>query len=184
MALNAEELSEPSGSAKLREAIGVQREHEGTDLFPAGIVAGTGDGQAQQARFGADGALYCVRDDDGFANVYRNDEPVVREPFEHAEATWGPGQRSFAISPDGTRLVYNRNESGFGRLVVVDLAKTDEQRQAQVELERKQAEYCKVHYEDAKTRGDETAVNAEGPLGPCRPSVLTAIKKWNASDSE
>jgi hypothetical protein len=52
------------------------------------------------------------------------------------------------------------------------------------ELERKQAEYCKVHYEDAKTRGDETAVNAEGPLGPCRPSVLTAIKKWNASDSE
>jgi len=52
------------------------------------------------------------------------------------------------------------------------------------ELERKQAEYCKVHYEDAKTRGDETAVNAEGPLGPCRPSVLTGIKKWNASDSE
>jgi hypothetical protein len=52
------------------------------------------------------------------------------------------------------------------------------------ELERKQAEYCKVHYEDAKTRGDETALNAEGPLGPCRPSVLTAIKKWNAGDSE
>jgi hypothetical protein len=54
---------------------------------------------------------------------------------------------------------------------------------SQAELERKQAEYCKVNYDDAKTRGDETtALNAEGPLGPCRPSVLSSIKKWNADD--
>ena len=34
-------------------------------------------------------------------------------------------------------------------------------------------------------RGDEsTALNAEGPLGPCRPSVLNSIKKWNSSDVE
>jgi hypothetical protein len=53
------------------------------------------------------------------------------------------------------------------------------------ELERQQAEYCKVNYEQAKARGDDaTASNAEGPLGPCRPSVLTAIKKYNAGDSE
>lgn len=51
------------------------------------------------------------------------------------------------------------------------------------ELERQQAEYCKVNYEDAMTRGDETtALNAQGPMGPCRPSVLTAIKKWNSGD--
>jgi hypothetical protein len=54
---------------------------------------------------------------------------------------------------------------------------------SQAELERKQAEYCKVNYEDAKGRGDETtALNATGPLGPCRQSVLSSIKKWNAGD--
>lgn len=53
------------------------------------------------------------------------------------------------------------------------------------EMERKQAEFCKVNYDQAMGRGDETtALNAEGPLGPCRPSVLNSIKKWNASDSE
>ena len=54
---------------------------------------------------------------------------------------------------------------------------------SQAELERRQAEYCKVNYDDAKTRGDETtALNAEGPLGPCRPSVLSSIKKLNSGD--
>ena len=53
------------------------------------------------------------------------------------------------------------------------------------ELERKQAEYCKVNYEQAMGRGDETtALAAEGPLGSCRPSVLNSVKKWNSGDSE
>lgn len=53
------------------------------------------------------------------------------------------------------------------------------------EQERQQAEYCKVNYEQAMARGDETtALNAVGPLGQCRPSVLTGIKKYNAGDSE
>jgi hypothetical protein len=56
--------------------------------------------------------------------------------------------------------------------------------ESKAELERKQAAYCKVNYDDAKMRGDDaTALNAVGPLGPCRPSVLNSIKKWNASDS-
>ncbi len=53
----------------------------------------------------------------------------------------------------------------------------------QADLERQQAEYCKKNYEDAKAHGDETAADlATGPLGPCRGSVLTAIKKWNNSE--
>ena len=56
---------------------------------------------------------------------------------------------------------------------------------SQQELERKQAEYCKVNYEQAMGRGDETtALAAEGPLGPCRPSVMNSIKKWNSSNAE
>jgi hypothetical protein len=54
---------------------------------------------------------------------------------------------------------------------------------SQEELERKQAEYCKVNYEQAMARGDETtALNAAGPLGPCRPSVLNSVKKWNSEE--
>jgi hypothetical protein len=52
------------------------------------------------------------------------------------------------------------------------------------ESERQQAAYCKEHYEDPKMRGDDSVDSVEGPLGPCRPSVLGAIKKWNSGDSE
>jgi hypothetical protein len=56
--------------------------------------------------------------------------------------------------------------------------------ESKAELERKQAAYCKINYDDAKMRGDDaTALNAVGPLGPCRPSELNAVKNWNASDS-
>ena len=49
-------------------------------------------------------------------------KPVVPEAFEHGDPSWGPGQRSFAWSPDGTRIAFNRNEGGFGRLCIADVA--------------------------------------------------------------
>lgn len=60
---------------------------------------------------------------------------------------------------------------------------------SQAEKQRQQDEYCKVNYEQAKARGDDNADLAEGPLGPCKGSVLTALKKWqnggeDASDDE
>jgi hypothetical protein len=53
---------------------------------------------------------------------------------------------------------------------------------SRAELEAKQAEYCKVNYDNVKARGDDSADSATGPLGPCRKSVLTAVKKWNGDD--
>ena len=53
---------------------------------------------------------------------------------------------------------------------------------SQAELERQQQAYCREHYELAKARGDNDAEQAAGPLGPCRTSILTAIKKWNEGD--
>jgi hypothetical protein len=53
---------------------------------------------------------------------------------------------------------------------------------SRAELEAKQAEYCKVNYDNVKARGDDSADSAAGPLGPCRKSVLTAVKKWNGDD--
>ena len=76
----------------------------------------------QQARRASDGALLTIRDDDGWLNVWRGDQPLVAEPFEHGGPTWGPGQRSYAVSPDGAAVAFTRNERGFGRLCVVDRA--------------------------------------------------------------
>src|SRR5581483_11922672 len=99
-------------------------------LAPAGppeIVAG-GDGRIAcgQPRFSPAGdALGYVGDGTGWMNVWvagpdgQGARPVLEEPAEHAEPTWGPGQRSWAWAPDGSPAVaLCRNEGGFGRLVV------------------------------------------------------------------
>lgn len=87
---------------------------DGTSTRAAGAI--------QQPRRLPDGSAICVRDDTGWLNVWRDDAPLVDEPFEHAGPSWGPGQRSFAWSPDGSRVAFTRNERGFGRLCVVDVA--------------------------------------------------------------
>ncbi len=79
-------------------------------------------GALQQPRIMPDGTGLCVRDDTGWNNVWLGDAPLVDEPFEHAGPTWGTGQRSFAASPGGDRVAFTRNEGGFGRLCVVDVA--------------------------------------------------------------
>jgi dipeptidyl aminopeptidase/acylaminoacyl peptidase len=75
----------------------------------------------QQPRHLYDGRSLCVRDDTGWLNLWIGDEPLLDEPFEHAQPPWGMGQRSFASSPDGSQVAFTRNESGFGRLCVVDI---------------------------------------------------------------
>lgn len=87
------------------------------------LVAG-GDGvQVQQPRFSPDGrALAFLSDEGGWLNLTVLDlatgaSHVLAEEREHGGPTWGPGQRSFAWSPDGASLVVARNEDGFGALV-------------------------------------------------------------------
>jgi dipeptidyl aminopeptidase/acylaminoacyl peptidase len=79
----------------------------------------------QQLRHLPDGRGLSVRDDTGWLNVWAGDEPLVAEPYEHAGPTWGMGQRSFAASPDGGQVAFARNEAGFGRLCVVEVATGD-----------------------------------------------------------
>ncbi|MGE0025406.1 MAG: hypothetical protein AB7S70_17425, partial [Hyphomicrobium sp.] len=58
-------------------------------------------------------------------------------------------------------------------------------KESRQDLERRQAEYCKTNYELPKAHGDDTtADNAVGPLGPCKPSVLTAITNWTGGGDE
>ncbi|MGH9165908.1 MAG: S9 family peptidase, partial [Acidimicrobiales bacterium] len=91
-------------------------------------VAGGPGVSVQQPRFSPDGSrLGYVSDAGGWANLWVADasgggaRPLVEEAWEHAGPTWGCGQRSWAWSPDGSAVVFDRNEAGFGRLCVVDV---------------------------------------------------------------
>ena len=95
---------------------------ERIDLTTGTRPAIVGSGSIQQPRSTPAGGLLCVRDDTGWSNIWLDDRPLVDEPFEHAGPTWGMGQRSFASSSDGARVAFTRNEAGFGRLCVVDVA--------------------------------------------------------------
>jgi dipeptidyl aminopeptidase/acylaminoacyl peptidase len=99
-----------------------------TGSGPTGAMGEPGV-QIQQPRFapaGSDLAYVCDRS--GWLNLWvfgpdrPGEQPVVDEPHEHAGPTMGSGQRSFAWSPDGARLAFNRNEDGFGRLCIVTVA--------------------------------------------------------------
>jgi dipeptidyl aminopeptidase/acylaminoacyl peptidase len=105
-------------------------------LAPVGApygVAGGEDGGGRvacgQPRFSPSGdSLAFVCDRTGWMNLWVADaegkaaRPLLDEPYEHAEPTWGAGQRSYAWASDGSALALCRNEGGFGRLVVVPLA--------------------------------------------------------------
>jgi len=92
------------------------------------VVAGGVDLACQQPRWSAAGDLGFVCDGHGFANVWvvpageGKARSLVEEPFEHGEPAWGPGQRSWAWSPDGRGVAFCRNEAGFGRLCVAEVA--------------------------------------------------------------
>ena len=88
-------------------------------------VVGGGAVAASQPRFSPDGAqLAFVSDAQGWPALWvadpdgANARVVLAEHREHAEPAWGPGQRSFAWSPDSSELAWCRNEDGFGRLVI------------------------------------------------------------------
>jgi hypothetical protein len=55
---------------------------------------------------------------------------------------------------------------------------------SQEALQKQQAEYCKVNYDQAIQRGDNNADLAVGPMGPCRGSIMSSVKKWTAGDEE
>jgi hypothetical protein len=104
-----------------------------------------------------------------FNAVGLNNKATSKEPKLAARAP-------LVLPPNLERLP----EPGSAPETTSDVAAlNDPDKMAQVskeELERQQAEYCKVNYEIPKAHGEDSADAAVGPLGPCRPSVLNAFK--------
>ncbi len=114
----------------------VYRWPDGPATVVAGVVAGgaAATGATPEAvgqpRFSPDGRrLAYVSDRDGWMNIYvctldgsdariASAEPHEAGPREHAEPTWGPGQRSYAWSPDSRFLAWCANSDGAGALVL------------------------------------------------------------------
>src|SRR5688500_11702935 len=69
------------------------------------VVAGGAGTAVQQPRWSPDGRLAYLSDRTGFLNLW-----LLDEPFEHGGPTWGPGQRTYAWSPDGSTIAFTRNE--------------------------------------------------------------------------
>jgi len=87
------------------------------------IVVAGGDGvSVQQPRFSSDGTLAYLSDETGFLNLWVGDKPLVEEDAEHGDPSWGLGQRAYAWSPAGDRIVCSRNRDGFGDAFIVDVA--------------------------------------------------------------
>lgn len=53
---------------------------------------------------------------------------------------------------------------------------------SEAQKQKQQEEFCRKNYNPAVAAGDASADSVEGPLGPCRPSVLSAVKKWNGGE--
>lgn len=79
-------------------------------------------GSVQQPGVLPDGRRTCVHDGSGWLNVHVDGRPVAAEAAEQAGPTWGMGNRSYAVAPDGRRVAFTRNERGHGRLCVAEIA--------------------------------------------------------------
>lgn len=98
------------------------------------VVAG-GEGTAvAQPRFGPDGRLGFLCDQDGWCNLWvaepggADARPLVAAATEHGPASWGQGIRSWAWSPDGSQVAWRTNDDGFSRLLIAPVDRTDQPR--------------------------------------------------------
>lgn len=87
------------------------------------------------------------------------------------------------VPPDTTRLPVPGETGSTIEVGLAEIKDPDQLKKVdRATLEKQQAAYCREHYELPKARGDETADLAKGPLGDCRPSILSAMKKWGVEE--
>ena len=94
-------------------------------------------------------------------------------------------ERSGIIVPPNLDRLPEPGSGGGAQSALADVQDHDSKRvTAYNDLERQQEAYCKVHYYDAKLHGDQDAVLATGPLGPCQGSALRLLKEPGQGSDE
>lgn len=98
------------------------------------VVAGGSEISVQQPRFAPAGtAMSFLTDVSGWLNLWSVGAigelpvPLLTEHVEHGEPTWGAGQRSFAWSSDGQRILFTRNSDAGGSLDLLTLPDPDKE---------------------------------------------------------
>lgn len=83
------------------------------------------------------------------------------------------------LPPDPTRLPPPGEQQPGADAAVAALDDPDRKYEvSQVELQRQQQVYCEKNYHQAIAHGDRTTADlAEGPLGPCRGTVMSVFKQ-------
>jgi dipeptidyl aminopeptidase/acylaminoacyl peptidase len=101
---------------------------DATGSGDAHVVAGGPGVSVQQPRFSLDGTqLAFLSDETGWLNLWvagangGDAKALVDEALEHGDPSWGLGQRSYAWSPNGTSIVFTRNQLGFGTINRVEV---------------------------------------------------------------
>lgn len=111
----------------------------------------------------------------GFNNQTKTGEPKIaaRTPLVVPPTTSSlpvPGEQPEAQATDITALLNDPD-----RLA----------REKKADLERQQAAICNKNYDPTKAGMDDNANLAQGPLGPCRKSILSSVNKLNGeADSQ
>jgi hypothetical protein len=94
-------------------------------------------------------------------------------------------ERAPLVVPPG--LEAGLPEPGSGKVAQPELGIADHdasRNTSRADLERQQAEYCAKNYDANKVFSDDTAALVKGPLGDCRPSVLSAFSNKPAEAEE
>lgn len=94
-------------------------------------------------------------------------------------------ERSGIVVPPNLDRLPEPGSGGAGQPALAEVQDYDSKRVASYnDLERQQDAYCKVHYHDAKVHGDQDAVLATGPLGPCQGSALRLLQQSTKTNEE
>jgi dipeptidyl aminopeptidase/acylaminoacyl peptidase len=138
-------------------------------LENARVVAGGPDVAIFQPEFAPDGKqLLYVSDESGFGRIAALDLAsgqtrwLTPEGVEHIRPAWQQGVRSFAITGDGRHVAAVRNEQGFERLHLIDLAGGRDTRVAEL------SEYTDFSQIAAAPHGSRIACIVSNPRTPPR----------------
>lgn len=94
-------------------------------------------------------------------------------------------ERAPLVVPPGLEAGLPEPGSGKAAQAEIGIADHDAGRNlSRAQLEQKQAEYCAKNYDPNKALSDDTAALVKGPLGDCRPSVLSAFTSKPAEAEE